>query len=57
MTQFNRAFGAETAFSQFDASLTFREASGASSIDYGLMPARRSQTPRDWPSVVSRQCR
>lgn len=54
MSKFNRAFGAETAFSQLDAGLTTKEASGGLSIDYDLIPARRAQLPRDWPSAISR---
>jgi len=54
MSKFNRAFGAETAFSQLDAGLTTKEAGGGLSIDYDLIPARRSQVPRNWPSAISR---
>lgn len=51
---FARAFGAEIALSQLDRSLSSTEASGSLAVDRGMLPARRTQVPKDWPSPILR---
>ena len=53
LSAFHRTFGFEVPLSQAEP-LTTNEARGSLAADYGLLPSRRSQVPRDWPSPLVR---